>query len=802
MASQAPSEATADSPAAAQGGGWLSGANRWIVAGAALATILGLSLALLVALRPSSSEPAEDESLLRLADALAALDEQRHDRAAHVARVLLRNAALEEAEAGGPAFVLGVVTSRQAGAAPPSERATLRREAIAWLEESQELGFPEAREAEALLHWGQNLVLLGRYLEALPRLAQALELDPGRSLDVRPLLLEAQMRQPDPNWAACRAEAEQLLVEPKLSDAARATALVQQYEILIRLGQVEAAEQLRGQLPAQLAARPEVATLDGLRLWVEAHARPEPERAPVLTEAIERLSAAVDAAQAAGQPVTAARYLRGLCWQRLDRADEAVADFDALERDNPRSPELFAIRVERARRLLEDGETDSMLRQLDLALGALDAEADYSNPWLPLRALQTRLLDAYDRLGSQRQFAEQARLASLLPRAMPPDRAYDFWARAEERWAADLTEQAERLPLAEAAPLEEQARARWRAAGNTSLKLAKVRFATDHYTDDLWSAAEAMRKGRDFDTAIRVLREFVQYESRPRRVQGLVNLAEALAARQQADEAAALARQCVEFYPRHPACSEARLLLAGLYVERNELSAAEAILRANLDSDYLSPASPEWRQSLLALGRVLQHAGRLDEAILVFDEALERYPDDPQQAETRYLAALTHQRLAHAAEQGIAADTLLDDRAALERTSLEHREAALELYEQILSAAAESTLAERRNPTFPALVRNTFFARAAALFDLRRYADAIQAYQQAAQRYQDAPEALDALLQISACYRRLDKPLEARTTLEQARLLLERLPRDADFLRTTNFDREGWDRVLSALSSL
>ena len=47
------------------------------------------------------------------------------------------------------------------------------------------------------------------------------------------------------------------------------------------------------------------------------------------------------------------------------------------------------------------------------------------------------------------------------------------------------------------------------------------------------------------------------------------------------------------------------------------------------------------------------------------------------------------------------------------------------------------------------------------------------------------PEALEAFVQISACYRRLGNTEKARGTLEQAKVVLERIGQNADFATTT-----------------
>ena len=85
---------------------------------------------------------------------------------------------------------------------------------------------------------------------------------------------------------------------------------------------------------------------------------------------------------------------------------------------------------------------------------------------------------------------------------------------------------------------------------------------------------------------------------------------------------------------------------------------------------------------------------------------------------------------------------------------------------------------------------------------MERYAEALRAYQSAANHYVTTPEVLDAYLRIANVYQRMDRPAEARTSLEQARLALRRIPPEARFDQTTNYDRKQWGELLDRLCSL
>ena len=101
-----------------------------------------------------------------------------------------------------------------------------------------------------------------------------------------------------------------------------------------------------------------------------------------------------------------------------------------------------------------------------------------------------------------------------------------------------------------------------------------------------------------------------------------------------------------------------------------------------------------------------------------------------------------------------------------------------------------------------ATLRNSQFAVGEIYFDLGQYEAAVKAYTAAANRFADCPETLDAHLRLAEAYRRMGQPGKARSTLEQAKAALARMPKGTRFEQTTNYDRRQWGETLAWLSSL
>ena len=65
------------------------------------------------------------------------------------------------------------------------------------------------------------------------------------------------------------------------------------------------------------------------------------------------------------------------------------------------------------------------------------------------------------------------------------------------------------------------------------------------------------------------------------------------------------------------------------------------------------------------------------------------------------------------------------------------------------------------------------------------------------------PEAVNAYYQIAACYRRTGRPSDARGTIEQAKVILSRIPSDdAAFVTTTSYTRQEWQKLLDWMAKL
>ena len=167
-----------------------------------------------------------------------------------------------------------------------------------------------------------------------------------------------------------------------------------------------------------------------------------------------------------------------------------------------------------------------------------------------------------------------------------------------------------------------------------------------------------------------------------------------------------------------------------------------------------------------------------------------------------YLVAEAYRQVAKVPQEKLLTDTIETARLAHIKQIQHALESAIAHYEQVQVALNRRMEKAELGAIESATLRNSYFAVGAAQFAMGRYEEAIRAYSIATNRYQHAPEVLEAFVQIATCYRRLDKPIEARGAVQQAKVVLGRIKSDANFAEGTNYTRAEWANLLEWLGTL
>jgi len=776
-----------------------------LLVGAGLVSVAAAVCAwLAIAWHAAPSEPVTMEMVLE------ALDQGSYADARKFAEGLQSQGTPSTEELGVAVFGLGAAAACEADATWSRQTRNYYLAAARYLEEARDRGFPPGRQAEGVYLLGRSLYLSGQAPASRPILLEALKLNPEKKTEIHRLLCGAYLNDANPQLEQALAENTLYLADGSLLPAARHQGLLQRAQILLRLEKIPACVATLDKIPPQADNRAEVAVLRGQVLMQQARAlknKPDVTAADQIQareqylEAIKALRLAQGRDTLSTQATRKSMYLIGDCFLEMGDERATLAQFAQIYNLFPDTPEAVAASFREAELSRQRGRDKNALTCYRRVLRAVTDPEDFSNPWITLDQLQSAMLAAYEHYLHAQNFDASLQLTRYFYPLFPLARALQLTAETYQAWGQTLLARAAELPPDKAEMTRRLGRVQLRHAGRAYGRLAELQVATRQYPDYLWNAADAYLRGQDHHHAVRLLQEYVKNESR-RQPQALVNLGEALLSLGRIDEALGTFQQCVEFHSRDAAAFRARLLASKACLEKGDLAQAETLLRENLGQQYLTPASSEWRDSLFALGELSHVQGRHAEAIRYLEEAVQRYPGCPQTLPAQYLIADAYRQSADAAQEKLKEELKGTSQPADSRQIDEFLIKALSQYRQVQEALSSGREAGELLPPEKVMLRNCCFAVGDVLVALRRYKEAVEAYRTATNRYQNHPEVLEAYVRMASAYRRLDRPLEARSTLEQAKVMLARMKNDAQFQETTNYTRSQWSERLDWLSTL
>ncbi len=814
---------------------------RWLrksplLAGAAL---LGLVAVIGGGIAIGLTYSSGNEQEASLASALAELDAGNFDQARELAAKLRGDSHQSFTTLGGAYYVLGAVMARDAQKPTNlEEQRLLHLIAARYLEESRLRGFPEGRENEGLLMLGRSLHHGGRYTAAAVILKEVVTEQPSSRAEAYYLLGDSYLRMTPANLPQAAIFTRRLLAEKTLSALRRHEGLLLQGQVALAERQFDAGRLALTQIPTSSPVNT-AAVLLSVRLLVEqlaAQPSSETARSPEETQAIHEAQTALAALQRqtrleAGERGRA-QLLEALCLEKLGELDSAALQYARIHKAHFGTGESLAASIFGAELALRQSRLDQALSLFKEALVEAGPRETFQNDWLSLDGLEGRLKSAYNSFLSAEDFSRADELARAFPPLVAASLSLELRAQAQHAWALHEMALAGKQTGNEQAASLHLAREHFRQAGADYESLAKERIATEFYLDDLNASARDYLAGQGYRRAVRVYRTLLRQDSQSGRPEALVGLGEALLATGDTDAALAALAICRENHPKHPSTYRARYLTSLAYQELGKLAEAKEQLEDNLYKFSLTPDSSEWRDSLFLLGKLLYEEGQEHEArsrqagvdqsnpefkkpglkeleqahalfqkaIAVLIEATQRYPEAADSVQGRYFLADAHRQAAKWARKRLDVTSIEATRATLVRDMQAELEAALTEYGQLITSLGDKALGLDAGGL--EILRNSYFGRADSLFDLGRYEEAALAYSAATNRYQHEPEAVAAYVQIASCYRRLGRQEEARGTLEQARVVLSRIKNDADFTKTTPYNRDEWNRLLTWLVQL
>lgn len=776
-------------------------------------TRLRLAIASIVALATMSCMFAAWSYLGRLAVeaiepatielALEAFDAGRLDEAKSVIGDMKEQAASPDL-LGGAMFVLGAVKAQEAQSeASLDRRAAGFQVAAKYLEKARSLGVPAGRQGQAAYLLGASLVGGGGPQPSIHVLEEALADPKQPQTKIHALLVRAILKTPNPDLQKALAHNQFVISDPELVGPPRDQAWLERAETLIRLGQSqEALVAIAQASPGGELEAKRTLLLGRLKMAQAAVPTVTPDEQKALLEAAKRHLE--DAQQLDGGNGVLARealYWLGKCEEQAGRSAEAIGHFNRLTKLYGDTPEGLAAMMAEADHARSHGQEEQALAGYRAVLQAVGNPTTYDNPLLPLTDLRERLTAAYAQFVAAQQFAEALALVDLFSPVFGRVECMQLRAKTHQQWGATRRDQATREKSEQIAALRTEGRSHFRAAGRAYEDLARMRYATRLFPTDLWTAADCYFQGQSYTSASRLLEEYLHHESRTWNALALVRLGQAQLARGEFDDSVAALEDCIDIYPEDAVVYQARLECARAYLQLGKANDAEKLLKINLSSQALTPQSPEWRDSKFVLGQLLYESARYAEAIEQLDEAVKRYPDN----ESALLAKYTIARAYHNAADEITKELRVPKaenetqtvrlRRALDESLRNAHATYLEVQKQITLEGSGDL-----DPLTRTLLRNCYMMQGSVLFELRRFEEARQAYQNVIALYQNDPVVLEGFVQVANCWRRLDQPVMARGNLKQAKMVLDKLPPEANFLASTNFNRQQWSLLLEEMS--
>lgn len=733
--------------------------------------------------------------------ALEALDQQKYEDARNLVTQMQRQPGA--ADFGGSLFVLGAAKAYQADDewSVDRQRAT-QLVAARYLQKAREMGVPADREKQLLYLLGRSLIYGNQSKQGIAILQEAVAGNEQPPAEVRKLLTEAYLNLPNPDFNSALENNDALLAGNQITPLERNEALLNRISMFVRLGKLNEARELLGSLPDDPSYLAKKKLLLGQIIASTARAMEEEsaEKSALIEQSLSELREADRLDKRKGETSRQAMVMIGQCYELRNDPFSAIEQYEAVGNRYGDTPESIVATLNKARLAQLADNTEKALAGYRAVLESISDPLTYINPMMSLSQLRSQFLLAHGMFLKKHQFDQAMGLVEYLPALFSTTKVTELRAITHVAWgeaSLERAEDAQRYQSIES--LKTEGRYHFRAAGRAYQTLAELRFSTRHYTDDLWQAAENYFRGQSYTHTALVLDDYLHNEAQTRRALALLRYGQSKLAIGKTQEAIAALDECIEMHSRDPNIYSARVECAKAYLLANQPRKAEKLLLTNLMGETLTPASIEWRDSLFLLGDQLHEEGKYAEAIAKLEEAVERYPEAPQALLAQYTIARAFHSAAEEPAQKARGAKTENERQKNRRLRDQNLQEALDTY---LKVQRQITLEGRNveSALTKTLLRNCYMMQGSVLFQLRRYEEARKAYANVSTLYQHDPFVLESFVHIANCWHRLNQSLNARQTIAQAKLVLDRLPADADFKESTNFSRQQWALLLDEMA--
>jgi len=729
--------------------------------------------------------------------------------------------------AGAIEFILGIAAFRQAERKAQAYQEPEYVKAVSYLRKAEQRALHESWRPQWAYALGVSLLKIGSPNEARPLLEEAAQNHPPGNVDASILLTDIYLDlNTQPEIEKALRLNESVIDQTGLDPIDRDRAYLQRAQILQLLGRKDEAQTALEQVSQEANKQRSSILINAQTLMAEGH----------YAQALKLLEPLADAAVLDGYYTRQALFRMGLCSEKLAevaaqpderklRIDVAINNYERTSQKFPNSHESLAANLRVAdlfRTYKPTPRNEEALERYRQALRCVRRVKDFRNRWVSIEGFRKTILHAWDAWIRTHAYQEAIALAGFAEPLLSRITALELAARANQRWAEHLQQQFQQASAAKRPDIQTILRSRWRASGRTFAQLAAEVRVTSEYPDWLWTSADFYYRGQDYPRALTQLEKFIALQQRNLLPAATVRQGEILMHLGRYDEALSSFQKVLDQYRTDPAFFKAQYVIGQCFLEKNDPASAEQAWRAVLASETLTPAAEEWRLALFALGRLLYRRAEFmppkndrnptsdrtsqlasdgddelalwDETIIRFNEYLQRYPESPEAEEVSYLQAEGLTRSAGILR--VRLDSAETENAQFElRQQIDRRlDAALTQFQNLQAVLVEKQRQDQLDALGHRELRDTYFEIARVLFELEQFDRAIAAYRSATYKYPDDPQVLLAYIQMAHCFSRLGKAAEARSLLEQAKVIFKDLPKTVFQSSTTSMQAEDWEQ--------
>lgn len=327
----------------------------------------------------------------------------------------------------------------------------------------------------------------------------------------------------------------------------------------------------------------------------------------------------------------------------------------------------------------------------------------------------------------------------------------------------------------------------------------------------LEKAADHFEAAGQTDRFVEMLSLFIrEHKTSDRYVRTLYRLGRAYQAAHLFRDAAGMYEEAVNSFSRTPFAMQSIVPLAEclIHLGGEDTRRGVRILIDIVDDrgpdQLFSPQAREYKAALFRLVDYYCHAtednvpNHFEEAIRRIESAITFFPEAEEMPRLKFQLADAYRR--SSLLLGDEVDTLAspESREAATAESLRRLKRSLEVYSEVVSALASSDV-DTLSDLEQTYLRASYLYRGDCLLDIGDYEAAIEAYREAAWRYENHPTTVAASMQIVHCFQRLGKPDEARAALARLRWLLKKIPESSFDTQRGMSSKVYWETMVARL---